>query len=82
MIQDLNNLSVLGRDYAGPLSAINFDVVILDEAAAPVGEMSDLLGAATNERADSAGAKKIRDQAHTHLKEAVDEVRDFGQYVF
>ncbi|MGD2086544.1 MAG: hypothetical protein PVH61_10205 [Candidatus Aminicenantes bacterium] len=27
-------------------------------------------------------AKKIRDQAYTHLKEAVDEIRLFGQYVF
>jgi vacuolar-type H+-ATPase subunit E/Vma4 len=27
-------------------------------------------------------AKKIRDQAYTHLKEAVDEIREFGRYVF
>ena len=26
--------------------------------------------------------KKIRDQAYTHLKEAVDEIRETGRYVF
>ncbi len=80
--QDLNDLSVLGKDHPEELNAIKFDMTILDEAAALADGMSDLLGATTTERADSSDTKKIRDQAYTYLKEAVDEVRDFGQYVF
>ncbi len=82
MIQDLNDLSVLGKAHAEELEAIKFKMAILDEAAGMADELSDLLGAATTERADSSAAKKLRDQAFTYLKGAVDEVRVFGQYVF
>ncbi len=82
MIQDLNDLSVLGRGHAEELEAIKFDIALLEEAASMADEISDLLGAATTERADSSSTKKTRDQAFTFLKEAVDEVREFGQYVF
>lgn len=34
------------------------------------------------ERGEPSEAKKIRDQAYTHLKEAVDEVLETGGYVF
>ncbi|MDY6935254.1 MAG: hypothetical protein SVZ03_13655 [Spirochaetota bacterium] len=82
MIQDLNDLSVLGREHPEALEAIKFDMALLEKAAVLADGMSDLLGAASAERADSSGAKKIRDQAYTHLKEAVDEVREFGRFVF
>ncbi len=82
MIQDLNDLSVLGKDHREELEAIKFDMAVLDEAADMADELADLLGAATSERADSSEAKKIRDQAYTYLKDGVDEVREFGQYIF
>ncbi len=82
MIQDLNDLSVLGRDNPEPLKAINLDMALLDQAANLAREMSRILGAATRERAWSRGAKKLRDQAFTYLEEIVDEVRGFGQYVY
>ena len=44
--------------------------------------MAALLAAATGERIDTSESKRIRDQAYTHLKEAVDEIRAYGQYVF
>jgi hypothetical protein len=33
MIQDLNDLSVLGKGYPAPLAAISFDMALLDQAA-------------------------------------------------
>jgi len=44
-------------------------------------EIADLFASTTIE-ADYSAAKKIRDQAFTLLKTAVDEVCNFGQYVF
>jgi hypothetical protein len=44
--------------------------------------MATLLAAATGDRIEASESKKIRDQVYTHLKEAVDEIYDYGQYVF
>ncbi len=82
MIQDLNDLSVLGRDNPEPLQSINYEMTLLDKAADLADEMSDLLGATTSERAECSEAIRIRDRAFSLLKLAVDEVREFGQYVF
>ena len=81
MIQDLNDIAVIGRQNPDPLKMINFDTAMIDKAAKTADEMAALLGKATSEDDDSQ-AKKIRDQAYTHLKEAVDEIRGCGQYVF
>ncbi len=82
MIQDLNDLSVLGKENPEPLAAIKYDMSILDQAAQMADEKAALLAAVTGERADNSETKKIRDQAYTHLKEAVDEIYSYGQYVF
>jgi len=82
MIQDLNDLSVLGMANSNLLAEINFDMTLLDEAAEKAKAMAALLGETTRDRADYNDVKRIRDQAYTHLKEAVDELYGFGQYVF
>ncbi|MDY6934062.1 MAG: hypothetical protein SVZ03_07555 [Spirochaetota bacterium] len=82
MIQDLNDLSVLGKDNPEPLERINFDMTLLDKAADMADRMSDLLGVTTVERADSSESIKIRNKAYTHLRYAIDEIRAFGLYVF
>ncbi len=82
MIQDLNDIAVLGKENLEPLQAINFDVALLDEAAATADTLSDLLAQATTDREENNSARVIRDQAFTHLKEVVDAVRNCGQYVF
>jgi hypothetical protein len=81
LIQDLNDLSVLGKNNPDELKAINFDMTTLDKAAQLAKEIADLLASTTLE-ADYSSAKKIRDQAFTLLKNAVDEICNFGQYVF
>jgi hypothetical protein len=82
MLQDLNDLAVLGKENPDPLTAINFDMTLLDIAAQMADEKGDLYAQASVERVGYKEAKKIRDQAYTHLKEAVDEIRDCGQFVY
>lgn len=82
MIQDLNDISVLGKANPEPLASISFDLVQLDLAATRADEMADLLAEANGDKADHNESKEIRDRAYTHLKELVDEIRDAGKYVF
>lgn len=82
MIQDLNDLSVLGKANRRLLEAIHFDMSLLEEAARTSAEMAVLLAETTRFRLELKETKKIRDQAYTHLKEAVDQVRHTGRYVF
>ena len=84
MMKDLNDLSLLGKDNTRLLEAINFDLSLLDKAAQTSGEMAVLLDEMNRntERYEHSEAKKIRDQAYTHLKEAVDEILETGRYVF
>ncbi|RPJ57710.1 MAG: hypothetical protein EHM12_08895 [Dehalococcoidia bacterium] len=82
MIQDLINLSILGKANTEPLTKINFDMTLLDRSSQMSDQLGPLWGMATGDRMGHSEIKKVRDQAYTHLKEAVDEVRDFGQYVF
>ncbi len=84
MIKDLNDLSLLGKDNTRLLEAINFDLSLLDKAAQTSREMAVLLDEIDRdkERYKHSETKKNRDQAYTHLKEAVDEIRETGRYVF
>jgi hypothetical protein len=82
MIQDLNDLSVLGKANPEPLSAIGFEVTKLDAAAVKADEMADLLATANGDKAEQNESKLTRDKAYTYLKELVDEIREAGKYVF
>ena len=82
MIQDLNDIAVLGKANIAPLEAVSMDLTMLDQAAAVANEMAELLSKATVDKEDKSPARIIRDKAYTHLKEAVDEIRNCGQYVF
>ncbi|NQU51573.1 MAG: hypothetical protein HQ522_03440 [Bacteroidetes bacterium] len=82
MIQDLNDIAVLGRENPAPLTAISFDFTQLDLAATRADELADVLAEANGDKADQNESKIIRDRAHTHLKMLVDEIREAGKYVF
>lgn len=82
MLQDLNDLAILGADHPGPLKAINFDFSKLELAARMSDELSDLLGRANAEILQREEAKIKRDKAYTYLKALVDEIRECGKYVF
>jgi hypothetical protein len=82
MIQALNNFSVLGRDNQELLTSIGFDLTLLDLAAQKSDELAPIYAAAYRDREELSEFKKIRDQAFTHVKEAVDLIRKCGKFVF
>jgi len=82
MIQDLNDLAVLGRGNTRVLAAIGFDVTKLDEADTLAQTMAELLALANGSKQMGNESKILRDRAYTHLKERVDEVRACGKFVF
>ena len=57
-------------------------MTLLDLAAQKADELNAKYAAASFDREDYLEAKKIRNQAFTHLKEAVDFIREYGRYVF
>ena len=82
LVQDLNDLTVLGKANPLLLAVIGFDMTLLDNAAQTAAEMTALPSEISDCEQARRNAKKLRDRAYTHLKEAVDEIRRCGQYVF
>ncbi|MCP5104721.1 MAG: hypothetical protein GY950_15155 [bacterium] len=82
LIQDLSDLGVIGESNRELLAVIAFDMSLIDRAAQVADEMSRLLAQRTTDRLRYNEAKKIRDQAYTHLKGAVDDIREYGRFVF
>ena len=82
MIQDLNDLAVLGKENPGPLTAMNFDLTKLDTAATLSDEMATLLAEANGDRVVQNESKVIRDKAYTYVKTLADEIREAGKYLF
>ncbi|MEL6561562.1 MAG: hypothetical protein AAFQ94_25460 [Bacteroidota bacterium] len=81
MIQDLSDLAALGKIGQEELAAINFNESKLVEAETMADELGIVLAKA-NEQGEKSEAKLIRDKAFTLLREAVDEIRITGKYVF
>lgn len=82
MIQDLNDLSVLGKKYPDLLTAVAFDPTRLDTAAQYADDLASLYAMVTGERIEYTESKKIRDKAHTYLKAAIDAIYGYGQFIF
>lgn len=82
MIQDLNDLSLLGKSNTAPLEAINFSFEKLEAAATASDELANILALANGDKSLQNETKVIRDKAYTHLKELVDEIRAAGKYLF
>ncbi|WP_108869383.1 hypothetical protein [Aquimarina aquimarini] len=82
MIQDLVDISVLAKANTAELTTINYDMTRFDQAEQQADELAELLGKANGAILDNSKAKDIRDKAYTHLKEAIDEIRDTGKHLF
>lgn len=82
LLQDLNDLAVLGRGNTEALELISFDVQKLEQAAEMSDHLADLLGQANGERKSDNDSKEIRDQMYSLLKQTVDEIRDCGKFIF
>ena len=82
MVQDLVELAVLGEDNPQPLSSINFDMPVLQEAKKLSHTLTGLLAQANGTAEDGGGNKLLRDKAFTLLYKKVQEIREYGRYVF
>ena len=82
LIQGLNDLNVIGMSNQELLTKIGFDLTLLDLAMQKADELAPMYAEAFRDREDYSEVKRIRDQAFTHVKEAVDMIRQCGQYVF
>jgi hypothetical protein len=82
MLSDLECLIALGRKNSGLLSAIRFNLVLLDDVDFLAQKMDDLFSRTSNSTPVEFERKRLRDAAYTHLKEATDQIRACGRYVF
>ena len=82
MIQDLSDLSVLGKKYPTQLEVIGFDMALLDQAAENAATLNELLAMVNGNYEKATPAKVLRDKAFFFTKEAVDEIRLQGQFVY
>ncbi len=82
IVQDLNDLSVLGNSNLDLLKAIRMDVELLETASLKSCQMSDMAGFINSARRRKSEAKVIRNKAFTYLKEAIDPICHCGKYVF
>lgn len=82
MIQDLSDLSVLGKANPEPLKKISLDMTQLDKAATLSEDMAALLARSNGEKMGDNKLKITRDKAYTFMKQATDEIRRNGQYLF
>lgn len=82
LVQDLNDLSVLGKDNLDLLTAINFETELLYAAALLAESTANLLAAMNSEHKKGRESMIIRNKAYTYLKQAVDEIRVCGKFAF
>lgn len=82
MIQDLVELAVLGEKYPEPLTAVRFNLDMLQQSRTVSHAMSELLAAANGAAGESNETKLLRDKAFTLLAERDRTIREYGRYVF
>jgi hypothetical protein len=82
MIQDLVELAVLGEKYPEPLTAVRFNLDMLQQSRSVSHAMSELLAAANGAAGESNETKLLRDKAFTLLAERDRTIREYGRYVF
>lgn len=82
MVQDLIELAILGEKYPEPLSSINLELDLLQQARTISHTMAELLAAANGSDGEGSPIKLLRDKAFTLLFEKDSTIREYGRYVF
>ncbi|WP_346859993.1 hypothetical protein [uncultured Draconibacterium sp.] len=82
LIQDLYNLSVLGRSNSQLLTAVGFDLDLLDTASAKSEELTALWAQSKNEKQYLNETAVLRNKAFWYLHQQVAKIRSAGQYIF
>ncbi len=81
VIQSLRGLAVFGREHIEELKASTFDITKIDKAEEMSRELGAILGTVHSKRAFCSDVMKIRDQAYTHLKDALNEIKRHADFV-
>jgi hypothetical protein len=82
IVIDLLALYVLGKLSAMRLRKSSFDFTGLESAKALREELSVIVGRIISNRSRMREAGKILDCAYTYLMQAVNEIKEYGQFVF
>ncbi len=82
MVQDLVELAVLGESYPEPLQQINLETSVLEKAKTVSKTMANLLAQVNGIEKGNDEKKINRDKAFTLLRERVNTICEYGQYVF
>lgn len=82
LVLDLLDCERFGRKNEEYLKAINFDMTRLDQAKDLHDELSDLLAEANTSPQELNELKQNTFKSYTWLKEATDEIREYGQHAF
>ncbi|MCP4221356.1 MAG: hypothetical protein GY765_42415 [bacterium] len=82
LLQALNDLCAMGRKHQELLTAVNIDLALLDRATQYSDELTKALSISQSRKDEATELRILRDKAYLHLKEAVDEVRGYGRYLF
>jgi hypothetical protein len=80
MIQDLCNQAILGRAYQAQLAAISFDLSLLDQAEHLSEELRELHARVQAQDGKRVQVRRVRDRAYTYLRQAIDEIRQYGKF--
>lgn len=81
-IQDLADLAVLGKDNIKALTAIKYEIGLLDKASEKADYFAGLLGDINGRMYFEDDIKLVRDKAYTLCKEIVNKIRSYGKFVF
>ena len=82
LIQDLNNVSVIGRKNKKLLDLINFPQSHIDKAALLSDNLATLLAERENEKAEKSAFYARYKTTCLNLKESLAKIRACGRYVF
>jgi hypothetical protein len=82
LIQDLMDLTVIGRSGAELLKEINFDLTLLDRSERLCNDLSIAKGKYFAGEYEHDLARSIRNRFYTYLLQAVRDIRDAGKYAF
>ena len=81
-VQQLENLSVIGKAHKEKLEATGFDLSLLDKASVLSARMGDILGEMKSGTVNGKDVRRIRLQAYSLLKKLVSEVCRHGKFAF
>ncbi len=83
LVQDFSDLDAFGKANPEELLAIGFDNTKLVKALEFANSLGPLLSAINGERDENdKPSKEMRDRAYVYLKEAIDQICEYGKYVF